>query len=83
MGQITESSGEKDGKSCLTEFSGVWAYNPRQGKNRTIRTAATNTDEGLREALPRKQRDSAVMCSRGSQKPFSLGATRNGEFREI
>jgi hypothetical protein len=41
------------------------------------------TDEGLREALPRRQRDSVVMWSRGSQKPFSLGATRNGEFREI
>jgi len=45
--------------------------------------AATNTNEGLREALPRRPRDSAPMWSRCSQKPFSLGATRNGEFREI
>jgi len=33
---ITESFGEKQAKSGLTEFSGVWAYNPRKEKTPCI-----------------------------------------------
>lgn len=54
----------------------------RKRKNRTIRTAAAFSKRRSARSLAERQRGPAAMWSRCSQKPFSLGATRNGECRE-
>jgi hypothetical protein len=36
FGSITESCGEKQGKPGLTEFSGVWAYNPKRDGSQVL-----------------------------------------------